>query len=237
MESKVEHAVSYPRIKLVQSFAELVSTPFADGVNALCWQRELQGDFAAVATALPLVPGITNLEKDQLLSLELTEAGKLAVKTMLADLQMLREHDLDPVLDYIHGYVSEPESGPLRTDVCSFHADSATVMADTYLCTYSGACSEGLCNDQAIAHQDVPETRARLLAAYGGADDAGFAEYLEENCYDLHYAALPGAQPFAFGVGHLWRIAIQYPGCPVPPCIHRAPEPLPHSPPRLLLLS
>jgi hypothetical protein len=227
----------YPRIKLVDSFTELISTPFTAGVNALCWRRELVGDFAEVAKSLPLVPGITSLEEEQLSSLDLSPAGKTAVQVMLADLERLREHDLDPVLDYIHGYVQEKETSPLRTDVCSFHADSATVMADTYLCTYSGACSYGLRNDQAIPHQYVPETRAALLADYGGVDDIGFAEYLAENCYDLHYAALPHAVPFAFGVGHLWRIAIQYPGCPVPPCIHRAPDPLPDSAPRLLLLS
>lgn len=38
--------------------------------------------------------------------------------------------------------------------------------------------------------------------------------WLHENCYDLHYEPTPGAQPFSFGVGNLWRIAVQYPGCP-----------------------
>ena len=30
---------AYFRIKTVHSFAELVGTPFADGVNMLCWPR------------------------------------------------------------------------------------------------------------------------------------------------------------------------------------------------------
>lgn len=29
----------YARINVVKSFAELVATPFAGGVNALCWER------------------------------------------------------------------------------------------------------------------------------------------------------------------------------------------------------
>jgi len=86
---------------------------------------------------------------------------------------------------------------------------------------------------------DIPETRARLLQHFEGVSDeyADFREYLAENCYDLHYAAVPEARPFSFGLGNLWRIAVDYPGSPVPPCIHRAPETIPGQPPRLLLLS
>ncbi len=41
----------------------------------------------------------------------------------------------------------------------------------------------------------------------------------------------------SFGLGNLWRIAVDYPGSPVPPCIHRAPITRPGRPPRLLLIS
>ena len=64
-----------------------------------------------------------------------------------------------------------------------------------------------------------------------------FLAFLNENFYDLHYAPLPEAQPFSFGIGNLWRVAIEYPGSPVPPCIHRAPITHPGQPSRLLLLS
>ena len=83
---------------------------------------------------------------------------------------------------------------------------------------------------------DIPETRAELLRLHGGADDAAFAEFLRENCYDLHYAPAPGARPYSFGLGNLWRIATDWPGSPVPPCVHRAPAPLPGQS-RLLLIS
>jgi hypothetical protein len=42
----------YPRVRVVTSFDELVATPFADGVNALCWPRQLDGDFAEVVRQL-----------------------------------------------------------------------------------------------------------------------------------------------------------------------------------------
>ena len=227
----------YPRIRGVGSFEELMATPFADGVNALCWERSLVGDFSEVVAKLSAVRGITTLEEEELLQLELSDAGKAAVKAMLGDQQLLREHGLDPVLDCVNGYLAVEDDSPVRTDVCSFHADSATALAETFLCTYFGASSEGLSNEDAVRRVDIPETRAALLSLYGGEDDEGFLDFLSENCFDLHYAAKPEAKPWQFGVGNLWRIAVQYPGSPVSPCIHRAPDPVEGRPPRLLLLS
>lgn len=227
----------YDRIKLVSSFHELVTTPFANGVNALCWPRILSGDFGEVVRHLEVSAGITTIDGDRLLSLPVSAEGRVAVDRLLEDQQLLRSHGLDPVLDCINGYVESERSGAMRTDVRSFHADSATDEADTYLCTYFGRSSEGLRNDDAIRRADVPETRAELLRLFGGEDDETFVEYLNENFYDLHYAAVAEAQPFSFGQGNLWRIAIDYPGSPVPPCVHRAPDTVPGEPPRLLLIS
>lgn len=84
---------------------------------------------------------------------------------------------------------------------------------------------------------DSAATRAELLGIYGGADDDGFLEFLTDGYFDLHYAALPRANPFSFGMGNLWRIAVDWPESPVPPCIHRAPRILPGDPVRLLLIS
>ena len=67
--------------------------------------------------------------------------------------------------------------------------------------------------------------------------DEAFREYLNECCYDLHYAPISHARLFPFGLGNLWRIAVDYPGSPVPPCIHRAPDTLSGQPARLLLIS
>ena len=227
----------YSRIKLVNSFHELATTPFADGVNALCWQRTLTGDFGEVVRQLAVGEGITTLDDAQIDALPVSTAGRAAVEVMLEDQRLLRALDLDPVLDCINGYLRDADPGPVPTDVMSFHADSATAEADTWLCTYHGPASEGLRNDEALRRVDIPETRAELLKLYSGEDDEAFRDYLSENCFDLHYVPVPEALPFSFGLGNLWRIAVAYPGCPVPPCIHRAPEAPLGDPPRLLLIS
>jgi hypothetical protein len=228
---------NYPRIKLVKSFCELVTTPFADGVNALCWQRTLPGGFGEVVEQLGSSEEIITLEDARLLALPVSAAGRAAIDILLEDQRRLREHELDPVLNCINNYPRDDNPGPVPTDVFSFHTDSAPVETDTYLCTYHGPASEGLRNDEAQRRVDIPATRAELLKRFGGEDNDAFHDHLKENCYDLHYAPGPLARPFSFGLGNLWRIAVDYPGSPVPPCIHRAPETRPGQPPRLLLIS
>ena len=227
----------YGRIKLVNSFQELVGTRFANGVNALCWPRTLPGDFREVVEKLGAGEGVVPIDADRLNALNLSPAGQVARDILLSDQRLLREHGLAPELNCIHGYPRDDDPAPVAIDVYSFHADSAPVEADTYLCTYHGAASEGLRNEEAQRRVDVPVTRTELLKLFGGNDDDTFIEYLNENCYDLHYAPTNGAKPFSFGLGNLWRIALAYPDCPVPPCVHRAPENLPDQPSRLLLIS
>ena len=227
----------YARIKVVDSFHELLTAPFAGGVNALCWPRTLPGDFGEIVERLGADEGIATLDDDRLQSLPLSAAGRTAIGILLEDQRLLRGHDRDPVLNCIHAYPRDEEPGPVPTDVFSFHADSAPVEADTWLCTYHGPASEGLRNDEAQRRVDLPDTRAELLRLFGGEDGDDFRAHLSEHCYDLHYAPIPQARPFSFGLGHLWRIAVDWPGSPVPPCIHRAPETQPGDPPRLLLIS
>jgi len=225
-----------PRIKQVRSFHELVSTPFGGGVNALCWARTLLGDFSEVVSQFGGGEAIVTLDEARLLALPVSSAGKVAVDILLSDLRLLQGRDLAPVLNCINGYTRDDSPGPVSTDVFSFHADSATTEADTYLCTYHGPSSEGLSNEDARRQVEIPEIRAELRKRFGGEDNDDFRTYLNENSYDLHYAALPSARPFSFGLGNLWRIAIDYPGSPVLPCIHRAPETKPGQS-RLLLIS
>lgn len=227
----------YTRIQRVTSFEELIATPFAGDVNALCWERTLPGDFGAVVAQLTGGPELATLDEARLLALPLDAAGRTAVAVILEDLRGLRAHGLAPSLDCIQEYPRDDEAEAVSTDVYSFHADSATVPTDTWLCTYHGAASEGLRNNEALRHVDIPATRAELLRRFGGDDDADFRAYLHDHCFDLHYAPVPQARPFSFGVGNLWRIAVDYPDRPVPPCIHRAPANLPGQPPRLLLIS
>lgn len=225
------------RVRLVDSFDELVETPFAGDINALCWARHLPGDFGEIITHLQSEPGMTSIEDRDLRRLKLSPAGALARGVLLADQALLRARGLAPSLECITGYPRDEAAGPIPTDVYSFHVDSAPVPADTYLCTYAGAPSEGLANESAVRRVDIRETRAALLQRYGGVDDAAFAVHLRDHHYDLHYAPRPGSKPYSFGVGHLWRIAIAMPESPVLPCIHRAPLTPPGAPARLLLIS
>jgi hypothetical protein len=224
------------QVRCVSSFDELISTPFRGSINALCWPRQLEGDFHEVTQALQVPRGISHLQPEQLQQLSLSPEGQLAIRVMLADLARLETAGLEPVLDCINDYLADEDPSLLRTDVCSWHVDSATGPADTYLCTYHGASSEAVLNADAVRHVDIPETRRRLLADYGGEDDADFQTYLEDHFYSLHYSLQPQARGFHFGIGHLWRISLQHPGATVPPCIHRAPDPIPGQK-RLLLIS
>ena len=232
-----EIPANYARVKVVPSFEELVGTPFGNGVNALCWPRTLAGDFDEVVAQLSAGDDIASLEDEALRALPLSAAGRVAVETLIEDQERLRALGLAPVLDCIRCYPRDEQGAAVPTDVYSFHADSATVETDTYLCSYTEAASEGLRNDEAQRYVDQPAIRAELLQQFGGEDNDEFREFLRENCYDLHYVAQPQARPFGFGLGNLWRIAVEYPGSPVPPCVHRAPETIPGRPARLLLIS
>ncbi len=235
--SPVLDSFDYFRIKTVRSFAELVATPFAQGVNALCWPRTLPGDFGGVIEKFGAGAGVVTIEERELLQLAVSPAGRMAINGLREDLRQLREQARDPVLNCIHDYPRDEEPGPVRTDVFSFHVDSAPVEADTWLCTYFGPASEGLRNEEARRKVEIPETREKLRADLGaGADEEEFRAALREHCYDLHYAATEGARPYSFGVGNLWRIAVDWPGSAVPPCIHRAPATPPGAPARLLLI-
>ncbi|MFH1497490.1 MAG: hypothetical protein ABII82_06655 [Verrucomicrobiota bacterium] len=229
--------MNHPCVRIVGSFEELVSTPFAGAVNALCWPRTLGGDFDEIARVVGPLDEITTVDDESLLDLPLSAAGRAAREVLLADQKRLRDAGLDPSLDLIPAYPREAVPGPVPVDVYDWHADSANTLADTFLCSYTVAASEGLANAEAVRRIDIPETRAELLRIHGGADDDVFKAWMRDRCYDLHYAASPHARPFSFGFGNLWRIATRCPGSPVLPCIHRAPVTRPGQPPRLLLIS
>lgn len=230
----IEHSPASGRVKQVGGFQELLTTPFADGVNAFCWSRSLPGDYTEVVRLLGPGEGIVALDEKRLRGLRLGAGGKEAVEQMLADLALLCDAGRDPVLNIIYGYPKDEEGGPVPTDVMSWHVDSAPVEADTWLCTYHGAPSEGLLNEHALRKVDDPKIRAELLKLFGGVDDPAFTDWLSENHCDLHYALKPGAQPYSFGQFNLWRATCAWPGSPVPPCVHRAPV---TDMPRLLLIS
>jgi len=237
-------------IKPVKNFQELLTTPFVGSTNALCWERVLPGDYAEVVRLLGPGEGLVALDEERLRGLGLSAKGQVAVEQMLSDLALLRDAGRDPVLNIIYGYPKDEDGGPVPTDVMSWHVDSAPVEADTWLCTYHGAPSEGLLNEQALRKVDDPTIRAQLLELYRNSNGietqvsgfrsqvSAFEAWLSENHYDLHFAprnALSLSNGlYSFGIHNLWRVTCAWPGSPVPPCVHRAPV---TDVPRLLLIS
>lgn len=212
-----------PQIQYVTNFKDLVSTPFHGAINAICWTRQLTGDFAEIVEKAALNENITVLDEEVLRGLQLSEMGQLARETLLNDLNLLTAFGADPVLNVIRCYDRDDDYPFFPTDVYSFHVDRSAIPNDTFLCTYYGDPSEILPNSAAIQKILVPEIRDELKKLYDGHDE-GFEAFLSENFFDLHYQATPDALPVNLGLGHLWRIANDYPESKVLPCVHRAPE-------------
>lgn len=221
---------------VVSSFAELAGRSFADGVNALCWPRILAGDFQEVARALAPSDGLVTVDAETLASLSLSVGGRVAADAIAEDLRVLTALGREPVLDCIVRYDRDERGLPIQTDVFSFHADRAPIECDTWLCTYWGKSSEGLDNADARPLIGDPHICAALRGRYAHLDDEAFHAQVREESFDLHYGIVGDAQPYVFGVGHLWRIAVDWPGSPVLPCVHRAPATQPGDEPRLLLI-
>lgn len=222
------------QIQAVSNFEALVSTPFDGAMNAICWTRTLTGDFAEIVKKITLHENIAVIEPEALCALELSATGQLARDIILHDWQLLTAHGAAPTLNLIRCYDRDEAYPFFPTDVYSFHVDRSDVSADTFLCTYYGTPSEILPHAQAQKKVLVPEIRAALKKLYGGADE-GFESFLSDHFFDLHYQAIPLAQPISLGIGNLWRLAIEHPESKVPPCVHRAPKEKPGQP-RLLLI-
>jgi len=210
------------QFKCVTNFKDLVATPFAGNVNAICWERKLLGDFAEIVNAVTLNDNMVELGHEELLSLPLSEQGKLARETLLNDMKLLKAHGASPMLNVIKSYERDDAFPFFPTDVYSFHVDRSPVPTDTFLCTYLGDASEIIPNAHATQKVLIPEIRAKLKQLYHGSE-AGFESFLTEHFFDLHYQANPKALPTSLGIGHLWRLAVDHPESKVPPCIHRAP--------------
>ncbi len=211
------------QIHCVTNFQDLVSTPFHGEINAICWTRELTGDFSEIVKKVALNENIAVLDPEELRELQLSEQGQLAREIHLNDLELLKAHGASPILNLIKCYERDDAYPFFPTDVYSFHVDRSPIPTDTFLCTYYGESSEILPNSQAQQKVLVPEIRDELKKLYRGADE-GFELFLSEHFFDLHYLAKPKARPISLGLGHLWRLAIDHPESQVPPCIHRAPK-------------
>ena len=219
----MSHFQNLPQVKVVPNFQALVETPFSGNTNTLCWERTLDGDFEDIVHQLVLEDDITEVSIEMLTSLKLTEKGNQAREIILRDLQLLTDFGAQPSLNLLKKYERDEELDFISTDVYSYHVDRSPIASDTFLCTYFGAASDILPNHQAQQSILIPEVREKLKALYNGPEE-GFEDFLKENFFDLHYEALPNAEPINLGNGHLWRLAIDQPFSEVLPCVHRAPQ-------------
>lgn len=210
------------QIGIVSTFSELVTTDFKGEMNALCWYRNLEGDFNEIVNQLQLKENITIVEPKDLLALQLSEKGNLAREIILKDLQLLTDFGASPSLNLLKCYERDDEFDFISTDVYSFHVDRSPIATDTYLCTYHGAASDIIANTQADQKILIPEIREKLAALHNGPEEE-IEDFLKDNYFDLHYQAQHDATPVNLGIGHLWRLAVDHPEQQVLPCIHRAP--------------
>lgn len=209
------------QIQYVSNFEELISTAFRGEVNAICWKRELIGDFSEIVSKVTLDENIVTISDEELISLNLSEQGQLAREMLLKDIKRLREHGASPILNAITYYDADDSFFP--TDVYSFHVDRAPIPTATFLCTYHGDASEIIPNSQADQKICIPAIRNKLREEFKGAEK-DFESYLIENFYDLHYQPKLHADIFSLGIGNLWKLSVDHPESPVLPCLHRAPK-------------
>lgn len=209
------------QIRCIENFQDLVSTPFSGKMNAVCWTRDLVGDFSEIVSRLESGQPLAEVNLDALRGLQLTEQGQLARDLLLMDFQLLKAHGASPTLNLIKHYERDDFFFP--TDVYSFHVDRSPIPTDTFLCTYHGAASELVANSQAEQKVLIPEIRVELKKIYDGPTD-GFESFLSEYFFDLHYRAKHDDQIINLGQGHLWRLAVDHPESNCEPCVHRAPE-------------
>jgi hypothetical protein len=210
------------QVELVSSFSELVNTSFHGAMNAICWNRNLNGDFEEIVSNLQLKENITEVSIEDLLALELSEEGMLAREIILNDLQLLADFGASPSLNLLKNYERDEDFDSISTDVYSFHVDRSPIGTDTFLCTYYGAASDIISNDQVTQKILIPEIREKLKELHDGPKKE-LEDFFKENFFDLHYEAKPDAVPTNLGIGKLWRLAVEHPSQEVLPCVHRAP--------------
>ena len=210
------------QVKVVPSFQELVNSHFQGTMNALCWSRNLVGDFQEIVAKLELQENITEVSVDDLLALQLSEDGSLAREILLSDIQLLTDFGASPTLNLLKCYERDDELDFISTDVYSYHVDRSPIATDTFLCTYHGAASDILPNDQVEQKILIPEIRAKLQEIFDGPESE-FDAFQEEYFFDLHYQPKSNVTPVNLGMGHLWRLAVDHPTQQVLPCVHRAP--------------
>ncbi len=237
-----------PRARVVDTVDELMTRRFDNDKNALCLPRTAAADILVGCDELARLladdidddEGAVDIDVDRLSSLPLSTSGQQAATFVRADLEALARIGRQPTLSCIRRYATDTRGLPIATDVLSFHVDGAPVEVDTFLCTYAGAPSELIDNDDADRLIDDPAIGDALRAAFvsrGELGDDDFDRWVVDGSFDLHYRPRHHARVFSCGRLWLWKLAVRWPGADVLPCIHRAPRTSRNDPPRLLLIA
>src|ERR1700741_5061216 len=95
---------SSDQIQYVTNFQDLVATPFTGKINAICWNRELTGDFSEIAEKVELTENLATLDQKDLIELQLSEQGQLAREILLNDFRLLKAYGASPTLNLIKHY-------------------------------------------------------------------------------------------------------------------------------------
>jgi hypothetical protein len=206
----------------VSTADELLNIDFEGNCNAICWRRNLNGSFKEIVSKLDLKENITQISIQDLMSISLSPDGEIARTIILEDLKLLTDFGAMPSLNLLKNYDRDNEFDFISTDVYSYHVDRSPIPTATFLCTYYGATSDILPNNDAEQKINIPKIRSKLKELYNGPEKE-FDSFLIENYFDLHYQAKPNSNPISLGLGHLWKLAVQHPNQKVLPCIHRAP--------------
>ena len=116
----------------VSTFDELIHTEFVGERNAVCWYRNLNGNFKEVVTKLQLKENVSDITAEELLALTLSKEGNLARAILLDDLKLLTDWGARPSLNLIKNYQRDEELDFISTDVYSYHLDRSPIAADTF---------------------------------------------------------------------------------------------------------
>ena len=157
-----------PQVRVVSTFSELVYSDFLGEANAICWSRNLSGDFKEIVAKLDLKENMIEVSVEDLLALQLSEQGHVAREIILKDMQLLTDYGASPCLNLLKCYERDDEFDFISTDVYSYHVDRSPIETDTFLCTYHGAASEILPNDQVEQKILIPEIREQLKQLHDG---------------------------------------------------------------------
>lgn len=222
------------QIGVVDSFYNLLHQPFKGKINAYGFLRQFDANFREIIEVLNNENLIVDIAIDDLKQLTLSPSGEMAKQIIIEDFQRLQDFGAQPNLNIINSYPKDDEFDFISTDVYSFHVDRSPIPTSTILCTYFGASSDIIANNQVVQKIKVPTIREQLKSTFNLSEDE-IEIFAVENYFDMHFHLLSEAKPINLGNHHIWRLAVDHPNQQVLPCVHRAPTENVDEP-RLLLI-